>query len=89
MKPITTWHEAADVLGISYDTLWRRRKKYGCTLEEPHWRDADHVWGWYTALKASKAAEKRKPGRPTTAKAPTLAGPFDAAAKRRALLKRD
>jgi hypothetical protein len=81
-EPITTWHDAAAVLGISYDTLLRRRKRYGCTLELAHWRDADHVWSWYTALTAPKA-EARKPGRPPKSKVARLTGPLDVAAKLR------
>lgn len=83
-EPITTWHDAAAVLGISYDTLLRRRKKYGCTLELAHWRDADHVWAWYTAMTTAKTpTPKRAPGRPPKSKVARLNGPLDVAAKLR------
>lgn len=69
MKPITTWQAVAKVLGISYDTLWRRRREFASRdpFDRAHFRDEDEVWAWWRALTAKpaqpapKARSKKQP----------------------------
>lgn len=74
--PITTWQATAKVLGISYDTLWRRRKKYAHRdpFDDAHFRNEDEVWAWWRALTAKAATPAHKPR--AKRQAPTDA-PFD------------
>jgi hypothetical protein len=75
-EPITTWEAAAQVLGISYATLWRRRKEFASRdpFDRAHFRDADEVWAWWRALTARP--EKPAP-KPRTKRAPPPDTPFD------------
>lgn len=86
-EAITSWRAAAAVLGVSYDTLWRRRKKRGDTMETPWWASADEVRTWWRALIAPLPAARRAPKKPAS-KVRTLERPLDARAKIRQLTGR-
>lgn len=78
-KAIPTWREAAKVLGLSEDTVWRQRKAKGDTFVPP-FRDEDELWRWWRAL---KAPEPPKPARrkKDTGRAHVLDKPLDARKK--------
>lgn len=79
---VTTWLAVAQVLGISHDTLIRRRKRHGDrTGRSPWFRDHEEVIAWYRALTAPPPAPEAK--RPRRRR--ETGAPLDVAAKRREL----
>jgi transcriptional regulator with XRE-family HTH domain len=46
-RPVTSWREAARVLGLAPRTLRRRRHRAGCTRRVPWWPDHAACMAWY------------------------------------------
>jgi hypothetical protein len=86
--PITSWQVAAEVLGVSYVTLWRRRKAKGDPPDRvAWWEDAKELREWWRALIAP-AARPSAPARKDPKQGRTLSGPLDVSAKIRARRER-
>lgn len=62
--PITTWRAVADVLGVSHDTLLRRRRDGGVTLRKPWFRDAQACREWFAGLGTEQPDERPPPRMP-------------------------
>jgi len=61
--PITTWNGVAQVLGLSPDTVARRRAKLGC--KRIAWfRDSDAVEAWWLVLNEPPPDKAPRPRRP-------------------------
>ena len=45
--PVTSWAAVARAVGISDDTLRKRRKKWGVVARKPHFDQADDACRWY------------------------------------------
>ena len=45
--PVTSWVAVARAVGISVDTLLRRRKEWGVAARKPHFDEADDAGRWY------------------------------------------
>jgi hypothetical protein len=81
---ITTWRAAAAALGISYDTLWRMRRKKNDRTETPWWQSREELIAWWKALIAPPAPP---PPRKPASRVRTLPGPLNARAKVRELIE--
>lgn len=64
--PITTWRGAARVLGVSEDTLARKRAAAGDDTP-PYFADEASARAWYTALVAPHSQRPRRCRRPLAA----------------------
>ena len=73
-RPITSWRAAADVLGVSEDTLKRHRKAAGLPMraaKRPWFASADEVIAWYRTLRpAPETASTPAPTRRRRTTAP-------------------
>jgi transcriptional regulator with XRE-family HTH domain len=49
-RPVMGWYRAADVLGVSWDTLRRRRVECGDTTRVPWWRSEESLRSWFEAM---------------------------------------
>jgi hypothetical protein len=47
VSPLTTWGEVAEAIGVSEDTLARRRRRWKVPGPRPHFDDADAARAWY------------------------------------------
>ena len=47
VRPLTTWGEVAEAVGVSEDTLARRRRRWKVADPRPHFDDADAARAWY------------------------------------------
>lgn len=50
MRPVIGWYRAADALGVSWDTLRRRRVECGDTTRWPWWRTEEACRRWFEAM---------------------------------------
>lgn len=57
--PVHGWRAAARVLGVSEDTLARRRARFEVNIK-PEWPDQASVWSWYTGLGEKPARRPRQ-----------------------------
>ncbi len=84
-RPVTRWADVALVLGVSYDTVWRRRRQAGSHKRLP-FRNVDAVWAWWDSLGEEPAPTDPAPAIPKTPRGPrVLDGPLDARAWRQRL----
>lgn len=51
-RTVTTWRQAAQLLGTSDDTLWRRRKQFDPARKDCFFADEDELRNWYASLRA-------------------------------------
>jgi hypothetical protein len=49
-RPVIGWFRAAAALGVSWDTLRRRRKRAGEEGRKPWWKDVEALKRWYEAM---------------------------------------
>jgi hypothetical protein len=60
--PAHSWRAVAAILGLSEDTIARRRKK-GCDATPCHFIDAQEIRDWWRTLNAPPAATPARPRR--------------------------
>ena len=58
--PVTSWRAAADVLGVSEDTIARRRREHAPDAR-PWWSSADACRAWWAVLGRPKSRAGRPP----------------------------
>lgn len=73
--PITTWTAVARVLGVSVDTLARRRTS--CTGRRPWFADEDEVRAWWRALLEEGSPPDPPQGKTRRSKAASRRGALD------------
>ena len=61
---VRTWRGAAEILGMSEDTLARHRRSHGDRTLRPWWRDHEAVISWYEALIAPPSQPEPQRRRP-------------------------
>lgn len=72
--PITTWVQAAAVLGVSHDTVSRRRREARHT-GRPYWTSAEDLREWWRDLQAPRPAPPAR--RRTPQRVPNDDAPLD------------
>jgi hypothetical protein len=82
-RPITRWKDAAAVLGVSTDTLARRRKERD-PQRRCYFEDEDDLTDWWRGLLAPAPAPSPRPRRPPHR---ATGGPVDFAAVARELTR--
>ena len=71
--PVATWRAVAHAVGVSVDTLRRRRKKWGTEARKPHFNNADDARDWWR--KCEHRGVGLVPRSPPPRRAPRRAGP--------------
>jgi len=71
--PITTWRATAAAIGMSEDTLLRRRREHGAMEMEPYFCTAAAAVAWYEGLSAPKKPARSARSRASTRRAPGAA----------------
>lgn len=79
-QPVTNWRAVARVLGLSYDTVWRRRREHG-SQRKPHFQNAGEVWEWWRKLEPPEPPAP--PPRPSSGQGRKLTKPLDVSEKLR------
>lgn len=80
--PITSWREAAEVLGVHPNTLARRRQERGDT-SKPWFASGDDLRRWWGALLSGRTSRPTRATRPAKPATSTAAGPTLAELRKR------
>ncbi|MCA9491742.1 MAG: hypothetical protein KC621_17545 [Myxococcales bacterium] len=61
-QPLTSWSAVADAVGVSVDTLLRRRREHGIRERRPWFGSEREAREWYAALGRAPPLSRRRPG---------------------------